>query len=153
MAIADQAIKAGVTATLPAGVEVPVVPGVLTLTHVHNRGVAFGLLPGLPPLVLGLVAGCLVLLVAWRGSGPLERWQVGAGSALVLGGAAGNLVDRLRWGYVIDYIDLHRWPVFNLADAAIVAGGVLLATGLLGGTGITRAAARSGDRLQEHPGR
>jgi len=153
LAVADQAIKAVITATLPAGAEVPVVPGVLTLTHVHNRGVAFGLLPGVPPGVLGLAAGLLAGLLIWRGGAALGTWQAGAGSVLVLGGTAGNLADRLRRGYVIDYVDLHVWPVFNLADAAIVAGSVLLAAGMLRGTGNARAVPGRRDRRQGRPWR
>lgn len=140
VAAADQAIKAAVVATLPLGAAVPLVPGLLTLTHVQNRGVAFGLLPGVPPAVVGLVAGTLVGLLVWTGGRPLGARGAAAGGALMLGGTAGNLVDRLRWGYVVDYVDPHVWPVFNLADAAIVLGGGLLALGLARAGGETGAA-------------
>jgi signal peptidase II len=151
LALADQAIKAAVTAALPAGAAVPLVPGLLTLAHVQNRGVAFGLLPGVPPAVLGLAAALLVglLVCTGRGGWPHATRQVGGGIALLLGGTAGNLVDRLRWGYVVDYVDLHVWPVFNLADAAIVVGAALLIVGLVRGapaTGQTRGAGRRSRR-------
>lgn len=99
----------------------------LRLNLSYNRGAAFGLGKGLAPL---LVAGGVALLVVLAGfsrglTGRLPTFALG----LVLGGAAGNLVDRLFRGHdgaVVDFIDLQWWPVFNVADMAIVCGAILL---------------------------
>ncbi|MBI3976121.1 MAG: signal peptidase II [Armatimonadetes bacterium] len=127
---ADQIGKALIVRALPVGGSVTVIPGVLSLTHVQNTGIAFGLLRGLPLPVLLLAALTVVFLLIYNwtrpgGGGPRDLAGRAALGCL-LGGAAGNLVDRVRLGYVIDYLDLHVWPVFNLADAAVVFGGVLL---------------------------
>lgn len=139
--VADRLTKLAVRRALAVGESRPVIPGVLHLTHVQNPGAAFGLLPGQTTVLLLVaaltVAALALALRAWRE--PLAR----AGSALVLGGAAGNLADRLRTGTVTDFIDLRVWPVFNLADVAIVAGTGLLALHLL----------RSGERPAAREGR
>ncbi len=110
----------------------PVLPGIFHLTLIHNTGVAFGLLKGSGLLVtLGTLA--LILWLCWflaRGSafkGPLFTLGVG----LVLGGAIGNLIDRLRVGAVIDFLDFRIWPVFNVADSCITIGAILMAWQIL----------------------
>lgn len=123
---ASQLAGAVVRSSLPLGREHVVVPHVLSLTAVHNTGVAFGLLSGLGPApVLVLAAAVLGVLLynsaAWS-STAAGQWGLG----LMLGGALGNVVERVRFGYVLDYLDLHVWPVFNLADTAVVAGAGLL---------------------------
>lgn len=123
---ADQWIKALVTRAMPPGSSVPVIDGLLSLTHVQNRGVAFGLMPGIPPIVTMLAALTLVLLLAYNKGRQLRSRMSAVGLALMAGGAVGNLLDRIRYGFVVDYIDVHVWPVFNLADAAIVAGAGLV---------------------------
>jgi signal peptidase II len=123
--VIDQWIKALVARHLPVAASVPLLPG-LSLTHVHNRGVAFGLFAGVPPYVTIAVALTLLATLFYnRGRWHSER-AVGAGIALIAGGATGNMIDRVRLGYVVDYLDLHVWPVFNLADAAIVIGAAIL---------------------------
>jgi len=95
--------------------------GPVTIDHVHNTGAAFGLFPQLQTVFLVvavLVSGYIVLAGHRFGSGLSTQLPLG----LVLGGATANAVDRFRQGYVVDYIDLHRWPVFNLADMCIVVG-------------------------------
>ncbi len=131
MALLDQGVKALVVRLLPPDGSVPLIPGVLFLTHVRNSGVAFGMLSGTPPAVIVLVALTVVFLVAYNeGRRQHDRWsRVAAG--LLLGGAAGNLGDRIRLGYVVDYLDLRIWPVFNLADTAVVCGSAVLLLALL----------------------
>jgi signal peptidase II len=118
----------------------PVIPGFFDIVHSQNRGVAFGLMnDSTSPwrtVVLVVFSAAALLLVAgmlWRAS-RLDRWTV-AGLALVLGGAAGNLFDRILWGRVTDFLefyigDLH-WPTFNVADSCIVIGSGLLLLELL----------------------
>ncbi len=126
VAASDQAVKAIVVRALPPSASVSIVPGVLSLTHVQNPGVAFGLLSGINPVVAALVALTLFLLVLYNRGRHLATRAAAGGIALMSGGACGNLLDRARLGYVVDYLDLHFWPVFNLADVAIVVGAGLL---------------------------
>ncbi len=124
----DQLSKAVVTATFVPGQSLPVLPPALYLTYVQNTGAAFGLLKGQQALFIV----CSLLVIAWIAwellSKPRMAASAAVGCALVLGGAAGNLIDRLRLGYVIDFIDVRvRWPVFNVGDSAITIGvGLLL---------------------------
>jgi signal peptidase II len=108
------------------------IPHALSLTIVHNQGIAFGLLARLSPAAaVGLALTLLAALFynrAWPVA-PLGQWGFG----LMVGGALGNVVDRLHFGSVVDYLDVYVWPVFNLADAAIVVGaGALLGASLAG---------------------
>jgi len=126
---ADRASKLLVQRLLEPGEVVPVLP-FLNIVLVYNPGVSFGLLGGLgaaAPWLLVLLAFVIAALLLWwalREERPLARFALWT----VLGGALGNVYDRIRYGAVVDYIDLHaggwHWPAFNLADAAVV-GGVL----------------------------
>jgi signal peptidase II len=116
----DQASKALVRGSIARGDRDSVFFGV-ELVNVRNRGVAFGLFPGGGALVLVLTGAALCLLVAYfatHAGRPLLWLPTG----LLLGGAAGNLVDRLRGDAVTDFIDLPLWPPFNVADMAITFG-------------------------------
>lgn len=118
----DQLSKALIVSWLDLWESWPVLHGILNLTRVENPGVAFGLFGGNPIIwgtttVIALIA-MLGVMLARSSRSPLVLWGVG----LVGGGALGNLVDRLRTGKVIDFMELRIWPVFNLADVAIVLG-------------------------------
>ena len=114
----------------------PVISGLLSLTHVQNRGVAFGLLAGISPILMILAALTLVVLLSYNKGRRTWSRTTGVGFALMAGGAAGNLLDRIRFGFVVDYVDVHVWPVFNFADAAIVIGaGVVLLVLMRSGSG------------------
>ncbi|MEJ5357597.1 MAG: signal peptidase II [Desulfobacterales bacterium] len=127
----DQATKALVLAALPPGGSLPVIPGFFDLTHVRNPGGAFGFLQQLDPagrLVLfatASIAAVLVLLGLYLQTPPSQK-RLSWGLALVFGGALGNLVDRFRFGEVVDFLDLYvgrwHWPAFNVADSAITVG-------------------------------
>ena len=117
------------------GNPVEVIPGFFQLTLVHNTGMAFGLLggvafPGKAWLLTAVSAGLLVAIVwfAWR-AGPLSMMTV-VGIAAMLSGAVGNILDRVLYGYVVDFLDLYigsaHWPAFNIADAMICTGVGLL---------------------------
>jgi signal peptidase II len=92
------------------------------IEYAQNRGVAFGALARLPDVAMvlpaAILAGVIVYAVRRRFLG---GWLI-AGAGLVVGGAVGNLLDRLRWGYVIDFVAIGPWPNFNIADAAISTG-------------------------------
>ncbi|MFQ5776898.1 MAG: signal peptidase II [Terriglobia bacterium] len=137
----DQASKLLVAQSFALGETHPIIPGLFTLTHVQNRGAAFGLFANFSsPFVLvflilfSATALGLVVLLLWRGPGSrLAGWGLG----LILGGALGNLLDRLRSGTVVDFLDFHlgahHWPTFNLADSAIVLGALALMVEILRG--------------------
>lgn len=129
---ADQLAKVWVQTFLAPGESVALIGPMLRLTHVRNTGAAFGLLAGRGPVFMAATAAVLALAVAWTLRGGAPRAGTVAGLGLVSGGALANLVDRLRQGAVVDFIDVGLWPVFNLADAAIVAGVGLLLWHLLG---------------------
>jgi len=123
---ADQLTKHLIAAAFHPGESLPLVPRVLHLTYVQNTGAAFGLFKGQHALfiVLSLVVIMWIAreFLTTRVLPSPVRW----GYALVLGGAAGNLLDRMRLGHVVDFIDLRVWPVFNVGDSAITIGVALL---------------------------
>ncbi len=124
--LADQGSKRLVENSMRIGESIPTVPGVLSLTYTKNDGGAFGILGG-QSVVLLLGSAAAVAFVLWMLlKGPPSRASA-AGCGLILGGAAGNLIDRLVAGRVTDFFDLEfwplrQWPVFNVADIAIVLG-------------------------------
>jgi signal peptidase II len=110
--------------------------GFFRLTHVHNTGAAFGLFPDQSQLltVFAIIAGTVVLffvLYGYRYFPWLEKSSVLVTLGLVLSGTAGNLIDRLRYGYVIDFIDFSYWPAFNVADSAVTIGVIAFAVLML----------------------
>lgn len=123
---ADQATKLLVESRLPLGDSVPVIPGFLAFSHVHNRGIAFSLLGSISLLVPAAIALTLLFLLFYNKARWTRRPLAQAALALLGGGAIGNLIDRLRVGSVVDFIDVSVWPVFNLADVAITTGAGLL---------------------------
>ena len=120
----DQATKALVRAHLAAGDTDAVLP-FLDLVRVRNSGVAFGLLSGGGALVLVLTGLALALLVAYFARHP-ERRGLWVPTGMLLGGAAGNALDRVRLGAVTDFLKLPHWPAFNVADTAITLGVIAL---------------------------
>ena len=141
LVIADQITKALVRRSIELHESVSLVPDLLAFTRVHNTGAAFGMLnsmefPG-KTIVLTLVASLALVGVAWyAASVPMSDRLARLGVAMILGGAIGNLIDRATAGYVLDYVDAsfrgwHFWA-FNVADAAISIGVVLMIFDLLG---------------------
>ena len=139
--VVDQVTKAIVRDRLPLHDSIPVIPGFLDLTRVHNTGAAFGMLNGvdfpMKTLVLSLVAVAALAGVSWYAlSVPLTDRLARIGIAGILGGAIGNLIDRSTEGYVLDFVDAywrgwHFWA-FNVADAAITVGVVFMILDILG---------------------
>lgn len=124
--VGDQLTKFLVAASCTPGESLPLIPRALHLTYVQNTGAAFGLFKGQAALFIVLS----LLVIAWIGREFLAKRvlprAVAWGYALVLGGAAGNLLDRMRLGHVVDFIDVRVWPVFNVGDSAITIGVALL---------------------------
>lgn len=124
--VLDQGIKWLVIRYMELGQSIPLIENVFHLTYVQNPGAAFGMLPYRTAffiVVTVLVVGGIALY--YRKIPPGRRW-LKAGLTLQVGGALGNLADRVRFGRVVDYLDFRVWPVFNLADIAIVTGVGLL---------------------------
>jgi signal peptidase II len=121
---------------LPLGAGIPVISGLFDVTHVRNPGGAFGFLATMGPQARGvifiLVAVLAVAVILWfYMHTPVQQRWLAFGFALIFGGAIGNLVDRLRFGAVIDFIDVYfgdlHWPAFNIADSAITVGVAIFA--------------------------
>jgi signal peptidase II len=131
----DQLSKVLVQLKLPLGSQVPLIPGFLNLVHVRNKGAAFGLMSSWSPdfvwlffvAVIGLVLVVLGYLL-WRL--PDDHWPAALGYSLILTGALGNLIDRVRLGEVVDFIDVYwgryHWPAFNVADSLVCVGAAVM---------------------------
>jgi signal peptidase II len=136
MVVLDQLVKMYIHTRFGLGDSVPVIPNIFNITYVRNTGAAFGIFResaelfrkifflSMPPIAM------VIILAMLRNVANEDRWQVFALS-LIFGGAIGNYIDRLRFGYVIDFLDFHwkyKWsyPAFNIADSAIVTGVCLL---------------------------
>ncbi|MGV8078827.1 MAG: signal peptidase II [Syntrophales bacterium] len=133
--LADQVTKAWVTATMNLHESMPVIPGLFSITYVRNPGAAFGFLAGVSPhirlaffIAVTLLAIGLILYSLIRARFIQASWRTPL--VLILSGALGNLSDRIRFGEVVDFLDLYvgsvHWPAFNVADSAITVGAVLL---------------------------
>jgi signal peptidase II len=128
----DQCTKFFVTRNLHLNQSLPLIKGILHLTLVYNRGAAFGILKNQTSLfiVTSLIAIFLIFLSLRKNN---KFSQESLSLCLIVAGAIGNLIDRLFFGYVIDFLDLRIWPVFNIADSAISIGAVLLGLSLIRG--------------------
>jgi signal peptidase II len=132
---ADQLTKALVRSSLPLHDSVTIIPGFIDLTHVRNTGAAFGLFnaadfPLKPAVMLGMAIIALAAIAVYAAQLRPDERLARVGLALVLGGAVGNLIDRVTTGYVLDFVDVyygnaHFWA-FNVADSAITIGAVLV---------------------------
>jgi len=137
--VADQLTKWVIGSAIPLHDSRPVIPGFFRLTHVKNRGAAFGIFADSTSpmkievlILLSVVALVVVLMLLWEQPGAR---RIGLGLALILGGALGNLFDRLAHGSVVDFLEFYlrgfHWPAFNVADSAIVIGAGLLVLDML----------------------
>ena len=122
--VADQLTKLLIQANLAPGQSVPVGP--IGITYLANTGSLFGLFPHQTLFLIITAAIGVVAVVVYYRYLPTKTLLIRASLGLLLGGAVGNLTDRLRFGYVIDFIDLRVWPVFNLADSAVTVGIIML---------------------------
>ena len=137
----DQWSKGLVTRTMEVHQSKTIITDVFDLTYVRNTGAAFGLFASVDSSIKAILLNSIAVIVflivsayALRSSHKSVRLQVGL--ALILGGAVGNLLDRVRFGYVVDFLDFsisgHHWPAFNVADSAICIGVGLLFLDMLG---------------------
>lgn len=129
--LADQATKLLVLNKMPLFKSIVVIPGFFNITHVHNPGGAFGFLarngsPWRHWMFLAAAVVALSMILYFYHQTPKTHPLLGLGLALIFGGAIGNLIDRLRFGEVIDFLDFYvahlHWPTFNVADSAVTVG-------------------------------
>ena len=133
--VLDQASKQWVLASLPEYTAIPVIEGFWNWYRTYNTGAAFSFLSdagGWQKWFFTVLAiGISGLLAAWLAKTPRGDWRTALPFALVIGGAIGNVIDRLQHGHVIDFIQWHwrdhYWPAFNIADSAIVGGAIGIA--------------------------
>ena len=139
--VLDQLTKAAVRASIPLHGSRPVIPGFLDLTHVRNSGAAFGILNAVDfpykAAAIALVATLALVTIAFFAAGLSPHQRLARiGLALILGGAAGNLIDRVTAGYVVDFVDAywrdHHFWAFNVADSAITVGVIGMMLDMLG---------------------
>lgn len=131
LVIIDRVTKIFFTDLLAYGESIPIIPNILHMTLVHNTGIAFGLFKdqGLVFIIIPVIAIALLVFNIYyyrQNDEALSRPYI-VGFSLILAGAIGNLIDRIVYGYVIDFIDFRIWPVFNVADSAITIGAVIIA--------------------------
>ena len=131
----DQATKIYIDASMPLHDSFSVIPGFFSITHVRNPGAAFGFLAGASPLFrnvffVGVTMAAILLILHYVRTSKAEERLLTLSLSLILSGAVGNLIDRIRFGEVIDFLDVyigsHHWPAFNVADSAISVGAVIL---------------------------
>jgi signal peptidase II len=128
--VADQLTKQLVSSQLALDDEVHVV-GPLSIHHVQNSGIAFGLFASATPIVTALTAAAVGWMLFFFARSGARHPVLPVALGLLIGGSASNLIDRVRLGHVTDFIDVRYWPAFNLADSFIVAGVVILLVALL----------------------
>lgn len=132
--VIDQATKVYIDRTMQLYQSIPVVNGLFSITYMRNKGAAFSFLSSFdyrrPFFILVSLVAVVAILVAYRKLRDDQRFAA-LSLSLILSGAAGNLIDRIRLGEVIDFLDVywqtHHWPAFNVADSAICVGVALLA--------------------------
>lgn len=125
--IVDRATKLFILSNLKLGESIAVWPGVFHLTRVHNTGAAFGMFRGYGSFLIVFSVICVLALLYFLmretlANSPLKK----IASLLIISGALGNMIDRIYYGFVIDFLDFRVWPVFNLADMVISIGVVLV---------------------------
>lgn len=119
---ADQLTKYAISANFLPGESLPVVPHIFHITYVLNPGAAFGMLPQARWFFVLAAAALFIAFMAYHRQLKRQPAAFYYGCVVMLAGAVGNLIDRIRQGLVIDFFDFRIWPVFNVADVAIVLG-------------------------------
>jgi signal peptidase II len=131
VALLDQISKSVVSRLVPMYGSVVCLGGLVRITHVRNAGAAFGVFQGRQPMLIAAALAAVGIIVVSYPRVSLSNWPARFGLGLGLGGALGNLIDRLRFGGVVDFVEVGPWPVFNLADTAIVVGVALILLGMM----------------------
>lgn len=124
--LADQYTKLIVQQDMIVGQSIPVIHKILHFTYVQNSGGAFGILRGRTNLFIIISIIVILFIIYFMLKEEKKDYFIKTVFSFILGGAISNLIDRMRLGYVVDFIDFQVWPVFNIADSAISVGMVLL---------------------------
>jgi signal peptidase II len=136
----DQLSKIWIVASLRLHEGFPLIDGFFNIVHVRNPGAAFGFLAAAPPLFrsvffIAVTVAAILLILRYLRVSRIEEPSLVWALALILSGAVGNLIDRVRFGEVVDFLDVYvgayHWPAFNVADSAITVGAVMLMMVLL----------------------
>ena len=128
----DQLTKILATNNLLLNQSLPVIKNIFHLSLIHNRGAAFGILKNQIPLFIFTSFSAIILIIFNLKDERYRKLNIYSLSlGLILSGALGNFIDRLFFGYVIDFLDFRIWPVFNVADSAITIGAILLGWSIL----------------------
>lgn len=136
----DQLSKIWIVSSLGLHEGFPLIDGFFNIVHVRNPGAAFGFLAGAPPLFrsvffIAVTVAAILLILRYLRTSRIEEPSLVWALALILSGAVGNLIDRIRFGEVVDFLDVYvgtyHWPAFNVADSAISVGAVILMMVLL----------------------
>ena len=136
----DQVTKAWIMTTMRLHEGFPVVDGFFNIVYLRNPGAAFGFLAGASPafrsvFFIAVTAAAILIILQYLRKARVEELSLVVALALIIAGAVGNLIDRVRFGEVVDFLDVclgvHHWPAFNVADSAITTGALLLAIILL----------------------
>ena len=125
--ILDQLTKLFVHQNMVLNSSLPVIDGIFSITYIQNTGAAFSFLEGMTSLLIGVQVIVIVGILAYMvRKGLSHHWVFRTSMALILGGGVGNLIDRAVNGYVVDFLNFHFWPIFNVADIAVCVGCGLL---------------------------
>jgi len=127
----DQIIKILIINNFPLGLPHPIIENIFNITYVKNTGIAFGMFKGnnLIMIILNIIIITIITVLLYSMDFDNIFFKLSAG--FIIGGALGNLIDRINRGFIVDYLDLSFWPTFNLADSMVVIGGIMLAIFLL----------------------
>lgn len=130
--VLDRITKTLAVKNMVQGESAALIPNIFHITLTYNSGTAFGLLKDRNTLLLWFSLAVIIFIVSyiWKNRRDTDR-GISLSLGLILGGALGNLTDRIRLGYIIDFIDFRVWPVFNIADSAITIGLIILAWNIL----------------------
>ena len=138
--VLDQATKAWIVGAMRLHDSYAVIGGFFNITSVRNPGAAFGFLAGAPPLFrtiffIAITVGAILLILYYLRVSKIDDYFLIVSLALIFAGAAGNLIDRVRFGEVVDFLDVYlgsyHWPAFNVADSAISVGAFIMIAALL----------------------
>lgn len=127
----DQFSKYIIRQKMSLAESIPIIKSVFHITYVENRGIAFGLFPQGSSLFIVISLIIILVIIFFERKKVIKSLKKRFCLGLILGGALGNLIDRLRFGFVIDFLDFRIWPVFNLADSGVCIGGILMVFFLL----------------------
>lgn len=131
LVVIDQMIKYNVNNKMFVGQTYPIIENFLHITYVKNTGIAFGLFKNNNLFMIIVILIIILIVIYFYKKEKNKNFLLSVATTILLSGAIGNLIDRIFYGFIIDYIDFQFWPAFNLADSLVVIGSILLALYLI----------------------